>query len=153
MKLERMMNKISVILGAIILAVTTTPVSARPQPVPPPSHHYNNPPHHSYNRLDLPTTAAMLLISGITYAVVDGLYYKEQGDNYIYVNNPPVTQQQTTVTTTTTTKTTGIGQITRSVPHSAKTVIVDGVTYYVANGTWYAPIAGNQKFVIVEPQL
>jgi len=85
------MSKLGTIVSIALLVTAINPVAAQPQPQPYPQSHpdprpepvHNGHPHQSYTRLDLPSTAAMLLISGITYAVVDGLYYERQGNNYI----------------------------------------------------------------------
>ncbi|GAL29601.1 hypothetical protein JCM19239_2718 [Vibrio variabilis] len=45
------------------------------------------------------------------------------------------------------------GKVVQLVPENATTVTVDGATFYVDGGDWYAPIAGTSQFVIVEPQL
>ncbi len=137
-------------LVAVLLTSLTTPVMARPgggpggpDPTPPPSHHRSE-----YGLNGLPAAASFLVLSGITYALIDGLYYQKQNDRYVYVQNPPTS---TTVTTTTTSS--NIGQVVDALPSGSKTVTVNGVLYYVSGNTWYAPIASSSKFVTVAPQL
>ncbi len=136
-------------LLSVLLTATIAPAVARPHPIPPgpsPVHH----PRNVYERQSLPDAVSFLLLSGITYAVIDGLYYREQGDKYIYVENPPV---QADAPSYNIVKKSNIGQIVNVLPGDSKTVSVDGVTFYVSGSRWYAPIASSHKFVIVDPQL
>ncbi|WP_428775042.1 hypothetical protein [Vibrio sp.] len=48
----------------------------------------SRPEHRHYHHSRLPELAAFAVIAGITYAVVDNHFYKQQGDNYVYVENP-----------------------------------------------------------------
>lgn len=131
---------------AVLLLIVATPSMARP-PHEPPGHSmgHRQPSMRVYDGASLPSAASLLLISGITYAVIDGLYYQRHNDKYVYVENPPVAQQ-TIVSSHT-------GTVINALPSGSKTVTVNGVLYYVHAGTWYAPIASSHRFVIVEPQL
>lgn len=133
---------------AVLLLTVATPSMARPPHEHPrhPLEHHRQPSRHFYDAASLPSAASLLLISGITYAVIDGLYYQRHNDKYVYVENPPVAQQQTIVSSHT-------GTVINALPSGSKTVTVNGVLYYVNVGTWYAPIASSHSFVIVEPQL
>ncbi len=108
-----------------------------------PSH--KAPPHRSYRRSALPATAAFAIFAGVTYAIIDNAYYKQSGDQYIYVEQPPAasTQQNSSQS----------GQVVDVLPRGVSTVTVDGTKYYVLGNDWYAPIAGTSKFVVVAPQL
>lgn len=106
--------------------------------------------HHKY----LPASASFIIISGISYAIVDNAYYKRNGDQYIYIQQPPVTVQ-TSVDEASMDQTAEpiTGSIVDLLPANTTTVTVNGVTFYVDGSDWYAPIAGTPRFVIVEPQL
>ncbi len=136
---------------AVLLLTVATPSMARPHNEPP-GHsmkHRQPPIHHVYERASLPSAASLLLISGITYAVIDGLYYQRHNDKYVYVENPPVATQQKTVVSNS-----GMtGTVINALPAGSKAVTVNGVLYYVYGSTWYAPIASSHSFVVVEPQL
>ncbi len=139
---------------AALLITVATPSMARPpheHPYPPMDQHRPGP-MHSYDRGSLPDAASFLVISGITYALIDGLFYQRSSnsDKYIYVENPPVSTQQTT----TVIHTSGVtGSVVDVLPGGVKTVSVNGVVYYVKGSHWYAPIAGSSRFVIVDPQI
>ncbi len=127
------------------------PQQPKPVVVVKPNHRpsHKAPSHRSYHHSGLPSTAAFLAIAGITYAIIDNAYYKQSGDQYIYVEQPLVTASQQVSTTSS-----GLsGQVVNTLPIGVVTVTVDGATYYVRGDNWYAPIAGTNKFVIVAPQL
>ncbi len=107
---------------------------------------YKAPPHRSYRRSALPATAAFAIFAGVTYAIIDNAYYKQSGDQYIYVEQPPVSSSQQISSSQT-------GQVVDGLPSGVSTVTVNGTKYYVRGNNWYAPIAGSNKFVIVEPQV
>jgi len=112
------------------------------------------PKHRSYHHKHLPASASFIVISGISYAIVDNAYYKRNGDQYIYIEQPPVTVQTTTdqAPAAQTTETIS-GSIVDLLPANTTIVTVNGVTFYVDGRDWYAPIAGTPRFVIVEPQI
>jgi hypothetical protein len=112
-----------------------------------PSH--KAPSHRSYHHSGLPSTAAILAIAGITYAIIDNAYYKQSGDQYIYVEQPPVSSSQQVNSVSSSLS----GQVVNTLPSGVVRVTVDGATYYVRGNDWYAPIAGTSKFVVVAPQL
>ncbi|CAE6901268.1 hypothetical protein ACOMICROBIO_FLGHMIGD_01470 [Vibrio sp. B1FLJ16] len=109
-----------------------------------PSH--NAPSHRSYHRSVLPATAAFMMVAGITYAIIDNAYYKQSGDQYIYVEQPPVSSSQQVSSSQ-------AGQVVDVLPSGVATVSVNGATYYVRGNDWYAPIAGTSRFVVVAPQV
>lgn len=108
----------------------------------------------SYHHKHLPVSAHFVVISGISYAIVDNAYYRRNGEQYIYIEQPPVsvqtTAEQSPVPNNTGAET---GSIVEVLPANTTTVTVNGVTFYVDGSDWYAPIAGTPRFVIVEPQL
>ncbi|WP_299794956.1 hypothetical protein [uncultured Shewanella sp.] len=119
-------------------------------------HHrpvHNAPKVRSYHHKHLPVTASFVVISGFSYAIVDNAYYRREGDQYIYIQQPPVSAQTTEQALTKKGDGTLTGSIVEVLPANTTTVTVNGVTFYVDGGDWYAPIAGTPNFVIVEPQL
>jgi hypothetical protein len=135
---------------AVLLMTVAAPSMARPhdQSHPPMAQH-RQPSMFMYDRNNLPSAASLLVISGITYAIIDGLYYQRHNDKYVYVENPPVAAQKTTVDT----NSGMIGTVVNALPAGSKKVTVNGVLFYVHSGDWYAPIASSHSFVVVEPQL
>ncbi|RTR38719.1 hypothetical protein EKG38_11125 [Shewanella canadensis] len=112
------------------------------------------PKHRSYHHKHLPASASFIVISGISYAIVDNAYYKRNGDQYIYIQQPPVTVQTSVNEASMELTSESItGSIVDLLPANTTTVTVNGVTFYVDGSDWYAPIAGTPRFVIVEPQL
>ncbi|WP_419175026.1 hypothetical protein [Desulfosediminicola sp.] len=52
-----------------------------------PPRYYHHP--RSYHRNHLPSVAAFAMIAGVSYAIIDNMYYRQQGDTYIYMEQPP----------------------------------------------------------------
>ncbi|WP_234497696.1 hypothetical protein [Vibrio maritimus] len=163
----RKLNIKQTIIGTL-LAALVAPAAAKPIPVPPSKVKpvvvksafkpvQKAPVHRSFHYRKLPKGATFVLIAGISYAVIDNAYYKRSNDTYIYVEQPPVSTQpqiQAGVSSESQSTVTGMqGKVVQLVPENATTVTVDGATFYVDGGDWYAPIAGTSQFVIVEPQL
>ncbi|CAH1520659.1 conserved exported hypothetical protein [Vibrio owensii] len=153
---------------SIALVGMVSPTFAKPPAPKPPKHGkkvvvvkpvyrpvYKAPVHRVYHYNKIPRTATYLVIAGITYAVVDNVYYKRSGDQYIYVEQPPVSvQSEVNTASTTVAANKGMaGKVVDVLPNEATTVTVNGATFYVQGSDWYAPIAGTNQFVIVEPQL
>lgn len=149
---------------SLLIATTVTPAMAKPPHAHKPVKHakkvvvvkpiyrpvYKAPVHRNYHYHKVPRTATYLVIAGITYAVIDNAYYKRSGDQYIYVEQPPVSAQQNVNLARTNDV---AGKIVDVLPSEAVSVTVNGSTFYVQGSDWYAPIAGTNQFVIVEPQL
>lgn len=57
-------------------------------------HHHNTvvvvqpPRNRYYHRSRLPEIATFAVIAGISYAIVDNVFYKKSGDRYDYVDSP-----------------------------------------------------------------
>ncbi|MEH6530133.1 MAG: hypothetical protein V7735_02170 [Photobacterium frigidiphilum] len=57
-------------------------------------HHHNTvvvvqpPRNRYYHHSRLPEIATFAVIAGISYAIVDNVFYKKSGDRYDYVDNP-----------------------------------------------------------------
>ncbi|MFM2485457.1 DUF6515 family protein [Celerinatantimonas yamalensis] len=110
----------------------------------------------------LPNDAAWMVIAGINYAIIDGLYYQHSGDRYIYVDHPPsIPPSNTTIVIDNTdalqsdaASTTILpGTLVEKLPRQYKTVSVNGRDYYVSGRIWYAALAKNQGFIVVKAQL
>lgn len=125
------------------------------------------PVHRVYHHKKMPRSAEIIIIAGITYAVLDNLYYRRERDRYVFVEQPPVAAPVITTVPTSNDVATipaettpaasqslvSKGDIVDLLPNDATTVTINGVTFYVDGEDWYAPIAGTSKFVVVEPQL
>ncbi|MGR5131751.1 hypothetical protein [Vibrio alfacsensis] len=149
---------------SVLLTAIVSPAIAKPPPAHKPVKHakkvvvvkpvyrpvHKAPAHRVYHYHKIPRRATYLVIAGITYAVIDNAYYKRSGDQYIYVQQPPVAAQQDVKMVSTNDMT---GRIVDVLPKDAVTVTVNGATFYVQGSDWYAPIAGTNQFVIVQPQL
>ncbi|QIA66067.1 hypothetical protein GT360_21490 [Vibrio astriarenae] len=155
------------LVAGTLLMTISTPTMAKQPPVVvkkskpksvvviKPSHKpvYKAPVHRSYHRHKLPKSTTFVLIAGVSYAVINNAYYKRSNDTYIYVEQPPVSAPvQTTTSSSATVDTSNHGKIVDILPTNVTTVTVDGATYYVQGSDWYAPIAGTNQFVIIEPQ-
>ncbi|MGR5059983.1 hypothetical protein ACPV3O_17175 [Vibrio rotiferianus] len=165
-----MFNSLRFRYGVLSIAFVgmVSPTLAKP-PAPKPQKHvkkvvvvkpayrpvYKAPVHRVYHYNKIPRTATYLVIAGITYAVVDNVYYKRSGDQYIYVEQPPVSvkSEVNTASSTVVANKGMAGKIVDVLPNEATTVTVNGATFYVQGSDWYAPITGTNQFVIVEPQL
>ncbi|MGF1692080.1 hypothetical protein [Photobacterium kagoshimensis] len=59
-------------------------------------HHHGNqvivvhqpPPHKHYHRSSLPEIATFAVIAGVSYAIIDNVFYKKSGERYEYVEKP-----------------------------------------------------------------
>lgn len=116
---------------------------------------YKAPMNRRYYYNKMPRRASYIVLAGISYAIIDNIYYKRSGNQYVYVEQPPVTTVTKEVTTVTTTQSPApkIGTIVDLLPDDTVPVSVSGSTFYVKQSEWYAPIAGTNRFVVVEPQL
>lgn len=121
-----------------------------------PIHHpiHKTPIHRSYNHYKVPKYASYIVLAGVTYAIIDNMYYKRNGDTYVYVDQPPVTAAKD-VTTNKTVEVASrkVGTVVDVLPLNTVPVSIQGATFYVKQSEWYAPITGSNKFVIVEAQL
>jgi hypothetical protein len=81
------------------------------------------------------------MIAGLTYFVLNSIWYQQQGDHYVVVNNPGTT----TTTTTTTTRTTNTA--TELTP-----VDSNGVRYYVQDGHYYRRSVDGQYLEVTPPR-
>ncbi|MDN2482657.1 hypothetical protein ACPV5L_15505 [Vibrio astriarenae] len=158
------------VVAGTLLMLVSTPILAKQPPVATkkpkgksvvvikPSHRpvKKAPVHRSYHYKKVPAGATFVLIAGISYAVINNAYYKRSSDTYVYVEQPPVSASTTQTTTVTNTApaidTSNHGKIVDVLPSNVTTVTVDGATFYVQGSDWYAPIAGTNQFVIIEPQ-
>ncbi|WP_117232609.1 hypothetical protein [Vibrio maerlii] len=115
---------------------------------------YKTPVHRSYHRHKVPKYASYIILAGVSYAIIDNMYYKRSGDTYVYVEQPPVTATTEVITSTTVeVASRQVGTVVDALPLDTVPVSIQGATFYVKQSEWYAPIAGTNKFVIVEAQL
>ncbi|CAH0537821.1 hypothetical protein [Vibrio marisflavi] len=115
---------------------------------------YKVPAHRRYYYTKVPKHASYIVLAGITYAIIDNIYYKRSGNEYVYVEQPPVTVvKEVNTATAAPTNQPKVGTVIDFLPDGTVPVSVSGSTFYVKQSHWYAPIAGTNKFVVVEPQL
>ncbi len=138
-----------------LVLVSSTSIARAPEPMfpahpehPNSMHRHHKPTVKTYHRSGVPHAANFMIISGIMYAVINGLYYQQHGDQYVYVANPPVNSTAELVSNSN-----QVGQVVKALPNGSKSVFVNGTNYFVHQGVWYALMAGSNQFVIVKPQL
>ncbi|MCG9658367.1 hypothetical protein C9980_10440 [Vibrio mediterranei] len=91
--------------------------------------------HYEPHRM--PDSAVMLAIAGVTYALIDGHYYKKEKHKYIIVEKPPKRRYRR-------------GQMVKKLPEGATAVNKRGQQYFVSRGNWFLAVS-NGKYVVVEP--
>ncbi len=151
-----------------------------PAVVRPPHHHstyisvgsgYRYPPyrgHYYFYHRDLVDIATFAIFAGVTYAIINDVYYQKSGDRYVYVQSPPagnytiidsnavaLTSSKTSTQTTNSAQDSPYtkGQIVDSLPSNKKTVVVNGQTYFQYQNTWFLPLRDERKYVVVEAPL
>lgn len=92
---------------------------------------------HHYPKHRLPKDAILLAIAGVTYALIDGHYYQQKKEKYVFVEKPPKRRYRP-------------GKVIRQLPEGATAVNKRGQQYFVSRGNWFLSI-GNGKYVVVEP--
>lgn len=92
------------------------------EPMPEPPHHGGGPRH------SMPRDAEALLIGGMTYYVLNGLYYQHHGSEYVTVAPPP--QEATSMTA----------------------LDYKGRRYYVQHGHYYSRTPGGEYVEVSRPQ-
>jgi hypothetical protein len=105
----------------------------------------------SYHGNALADLATFAVFAGITYAIVGDNYYRQSGDQYIYVQNPPAGNYTVVSTPTVVTGSSTLtpGTVVDVIAGVTKKVAYDGRLYYCANGIWYLPLDGGKQFVVV----
>mgnify|MGYP004605664439 CR=1 FL=1 len=119
----------------LLAATLALPTQARPGPGGPfdgPGFDFPGPhprPGRSFDAL--PVGVATVLIAGLTYYMLDGIYYRPEGDHYVVVEKPATT---TVVTSS-----------------GLTTVDVDGRRYYVRDGRYYQRDINGQYIEVPPP--
>ena len=123
-------------------------------------YHHPRPRHFSrfYYGYNLPTGVALAVLAGVTYAIVDGMYYYRQtGDRYVYVERPPAGSYTVVETHNASSHSSALepGTIISNLPVSAKQVEYKGQAYYVVGENWFLRVASNQDsgYVVVRSPL
>ncbi|SDK02378.1 hypothetical protein SAMN04488540_11781 [Ferrimonas sediminum] len=124
--------------------------------VKPGYHHkpYRN--HYSYHRHELARVATFAVFAGVTYAIVENAYYRQQGDSYVYVAQPPAGSYQVVSAEPEPVPATpayALGQVIQRLPAGSQVVTVDGVSYREHNGVWFAPLQGGKRYVVTASPL
>ncbi|MFM2480539.1 DUF6515 family protein [Celerinatantimonas sp. YJH-8] len=121
--------------------------------------------HHA-NGPSLPEAATFAIISGITYAVINGAYYRHEGERYIWVSNQPPAQNTTIIVndpnrpqvTESDDEPNGssgdytLGSIVEELPDSAKEVSINDRQYFVSHHHWFIALE-DQGYVVVKSPL
>ncbi len=119
------------------------------------NYSHNKPSKTVYKQSDLKSSAVYAVLSGVTYAVIDNIFYRQNGDNYTYVPKPP--QGNYTVVTRPTAspskKGYRIGEVISALPKKHQSVVVGGKQYYRSNNDWFAARKGTKRFVVVKSPL
>ena len=111
-------------------------------------YHYNHPsyhygprgwvggmPHRGDRFSFLPGVAATLLVAGLTYYVLDGVYYQRQNNQYVVVDAPPAPQNYA------------------SGGYSGNMTVLDlnGERFYVSQGHYYRRDINGQYLEVPRP--
>ncbi len=117
-----------------------------------PGQVHRRPARLHYSAKGLRGLATFALLAGVTYAVVDNVFYRKQGDQYVYDANPPA-GSYTIMNTPDTSSSYHIGSVVAAgaLPMGARTVTVNGIVYREYEGSWFAPMAGANQFIVVTP--
>lgn len=154
--------RISALLTAIIAGTTMIAIPAQAQPGGPPGP--GGPgwfwagPHHHHGPF-LPDDVAWSIVAGVTYAIIDGNYYRREGPRYVYVTPPthqPVQKviiEHSNSSADKASTTILPGTIVDKLPNQVKKVTVNNKVYYVAGDIWYVAMANGQGYVVVPAQL
>ncbi|EKE76699.1 hypothetical protein [Gallaecimonas xiamenensis] len=126
--------------------------------VKPGYHHYGPAPRHRYYHRDaLAGIATFAILAGVTYAIVDNAYYRQNGSGYTYVDRPPAGSYQ--VVDNGYSGYNGYsggdlspGTVVDAIVGPTKKIAYEGRLYYVANGIWYLPVDGGSQYVVVRPR-
>ncbi|WKE67531.1 hypothetical protein PVT67_09625 [Gallaecimonas kandeliae] len=57
-------------------------------------HRAPQPRYRYYHRDNLARIATFAVLAGVTYAIVDNVYYRQRGDGFVYVPEPPAGRYQ-----------------------------------------------------------
>ncbi|MDF0534600.1 hypothetical protein PY479_09985 [Shewanella sp. A32] len=114
--------------------------------------HRPSPKVYNYHGNALADLATFAVFAGITYAIVGNNYYRQNGDQYVYVQNPPAGNYTVVSAPNTVASDTSLtpGTVVDVVAGVTKKVAYDGRLYYVANGVWYLALEGGKQFVVVK---
>lgn len=108
--------------------------------------------HHFYHRHHLPDGVKLAILAGVTYAIIDDLYYfRQQGNGYAFVAQPPRGEYQL-VEEKTDNEDLAPGTLVTALPAKVKKVIYNHQVYLVAGNTWFLPVKGTStgQYVVVE---
>ena len=91
-------------------------------------------PHHGERFGFLPGVAETILAAGLTYYVLDGIYYQRQNNEYVVVDAPPAPQGYAT-----------------SGPGNMTVLDLNGERYYVNQGHYYRRDINGQYLEVPRP--
>ncbi|MFI3246577.1 MAG: hypothetical protein R3Y10_08860 [Ferrimonas sp.] len=117
-----------------------------------PGQFYRPPARLRYPAKGIQNIATFALLAGVTYAVIDNVFYRQVGNEYVYEGNPPA-GNYTVLPSTQATPSYKVGEIVAAPPASARTIVVDGISYREYDGHWFAPMGGSSQFAVVNPPI
>ncbi|WKE63958.1 hypothetical protein PVT67_09620 [Gallaecimonas kandeliae] len=112
-------------------------------------HHGPAPRYRSYHGNALAGLATFAILAGVTYAIVDNAYYRQQGNNYVYVDRPPAGTYRVVDNGS---ADLSPGTVVDTIVGPTSKVAYEGRLYLVANGIWYLPVDGGRQYVVVQPR-
>ncbi len=127
--------------------------SSRPKVIEVKSNYsHKKPSKTTYKNSDLKKSAVFAVFSGVTYAVMDNIFYRWDGEKYTYVPKPPK-GHYVVIATRPGKKGYRIGEVISDLPNKYQNVTVNGKQYYHRKDDWFAPRAGTRRFVVVKSPL
>lgn len=93
------------------------------------------PPHRGARFDFLPGVAATVLVAGLTYYVLDGIYYQRENNQYVVVDAPPAPA----------------GYATGGVSGNMTVLDLNGERYYVSQGHYYRRDINGQYLEVPRP--
>lgn len=120
-------------------------------------------PHPHKPEQTLPEKALMAVINGASYAIINGYFYREEQQRYVYQAQSPLNENKITIVegaqshrrerTITLTKKPEIGSIVQQLPKDAIAVSIANAHYWVKDSSWYIKRAEDGRFAVVQSPL
>lgn len=111
----------------------------------------------------LPENARMAIVDGVSYAIINGYFYRQQQQRYVYQPQSPLNKNKITIVegaqshrrerTITLTKKPEIGSIVQQLPKDAIAVSIANAHYWVKDSSWYIKRAEDGRFAVVQSPL
>ncbi|WP_028110238.1 hypothetical protein [Ferrimonas futtsuensis] len=106
---------------------------------------------HDYDdRPRKPRAARIIIVDGITYALIDGQYYRRQGDSYRLESPPRAGSYRVLSAQEKPKQRYAPGRTLSQLPEPKRQVRVRGQLYWVHHGVWFASLEQG-GFVVIQP--